>query len=243
MEFNSLLAWKTEGIRLSFFTITAGIDHSKWWEFFTGHVPENTSSKPAMGEFVYAGPYGIGVLELRILPDRVDWVYGTNILIAQDNASIRTFNDELRFILDGLNSWMRNYSGKYSRLAFGTTLLNEVPDKRTGYIQLNELLPFMKISLDSWSDFYLQFNKPTIINRSNGDSFNLNRLVNYSAVHMQMMNFTSGSLIPIVNNYTRIDFDINTSHEVTQDFNNDDVFHLLDKLTDVVDAVKSASEA
>lgn len=243
MEFNSLLAWKAEGIRLSFFTITAGIDHSKWWEFFTGHTPENTSSKPAMGEFVYGGPYGAGVLELRILPDRVDWVYGTNILIAQEYATNGVFTDELKFILNGLNSWMMKYSGNYSRLAFGTTLLNEVKDKKAGYLQLNELLPFMRISLDSWSDFYLQFNKPAKISRSNGDSFSLNRLVNYSTVHMQMMNFTSGSLVPFTNHYTRIDFDINTSHEVTKDFNNDDVLHLLDKLTDIVGAVKSASEA
>lgn len=242
MEFNSLLTWKTEGLRFSFFTITAGIDHSKWWEAFTGNIPESTSSKPAMGEFVTGGTYGKGILELRILPDRVDWVYGTNILNAQDESIDGIFNIELTNLLVGLRSWLKEFPGKYTRLAFGTTLLNEVPEQRVGYLQLSEFLPFMHISSDSWQDFYFQFNKPVMIKRRSGDEISLNRLINYSVIHMQMMNFSSGILMPIKKYYSRIDFDINTSAETIVQFDNEDFIQELDILTDIVGAARSVTE-
>lgn len=242
MEFNSLLTWKAEGLRFSFFTITAGIDHSKWWEEFTGNIPESTSSKPAMGEFVSGGSYGKGILELRILPDRIDWVYGTNILNTQDESAEGIFNLELTNLLVGLRSWLNKFPGKYTRLAFGTTLLNEIQDQQVGYLQLNEFLPFMRIASDSWQDFYVQLNKPKIIKRLNGDEISINRLINYSVVNMQMMNFSSGIVIPTKKYYSRIDFDINTSAETISEFDNEDFIHDLNVLTDIVGAAKSVAE-
>lgn len=243
MEFNSLTRWKAEGMRFSLFKSNLQAEHNKWWESFTGTPHASTTSKAATSEHLYNGEFGEGILELRVLPDRIDWVYGPKPKLDSPIPNIGVFQEQLVFFIESLTRWISNYSGSYLRLAFASTILNETEDRSSGYRELNSLLPFMPLLNGEFQDFFLQLNKPKVTNTTIIKDVKLNRLINYSVANLQMVNFNTGVLRPVHKHFTRVEFDINTQAESINEFNNTTILELIKTMTDITDAVKSVSEA
>lgn len=242
MEFNSLLEWTAEGMRFSLFTPHVSTDHDGWWESFAGVAPASKTSKPATMETLYNGEFEQGLLELRVLTDRIDWIYGPIAGQTPTVPSIGPFREQLGLFIRGLNRWLNEYGCKYSRLAYATTILNETEGRESGYSELNNILPFIPLSNGKWQDFFLQFNKPMTTSVGLHEIVRINRLINFSVANFQMFAFSSGILSPLVKHFTRIEYDINTNIDDSNEFNKSDSLELIDYLTNIVDATKLASE-
>lgn len=242
MEFNSLLEWTAEGMRFSLFTPQVSTDHEGWWESFAGIAPASKTSKQATMETLYNGEFEQGLLELRVLTDRIDWIYGPIAGQALIIPSIGPFKEQLGLFLNGVSKWLNAYGSTYSRLAFATTILNETEGRESGYRELNNVLPFIPLSNGKWQDFFLQFNKPTKVRIAQHENVRINRLINFSVANFQMFAFSSGVLSPLIKHFTRIEYDINTHLEDANIYNKSDVLELIEGLTNIADATKSASE-
>lgn len=242
MDFTSLLEWKAEGMRFSLFTNGETVGHDNWWTSFTDLVPATTTHRPAISEYLYNGEFAQGILDLRVLPDRIDWIYAPAPAVVPDIPSIGLFHEQSTVFINGLQKWLKSFDGHYTRVAFSTTILNDTKDRESGYEVLNHLLPFMPLSVGNWQDFFLQFNKPLSVNSSSKDEVKLNRLINYSVAKFQMMAFNNAVFTPVNKHYTRVEFDINTLAEYSYDFNKQHIEELVSSLTDIVGAVRSASE-
>lgn len=242
MDFKSLLEWKAEGMRFSLFTNGETVGHDGWWTAFTDLVPAATTHKPAISEYLYNGEFAQGILELRVLPDRIDWIYVPAPAVMPDIPSIGLFHEQVTVFINGFHKWLNSFNGHYKRAAFSTTILNDTKDRNSGYEVLGHLLPFMPLSAGDWQDFFLQFNKPISVASSSLDEIKLNRLINYSVAKFQMMSFSNAVFTPINKHYARVEFDINTFAEYVYDFNKQNIEELVSSLTDIVDAARSASE-
>lgn len=242
MDFASLLNWKAEGMRFTLFTNNPSVDHDDWWTYFTGLTPESKINKPATSEHLHNGQFAQGALDLRILPDRIDWIYSPLPTPVPNIPSVGVFNEQLVVFTDGLIKWLNSHDAIYSRVAFSTTILKNTEDRLSGYKELNDLLPFMPLSTGTWKDFFMQFNKPVILSSSQFERMELNRLINYSIAHLQMMTFNNAVFTPTQKNYVRVEFDINTPAEIIFDFNKKNIEPLVTYLTDIVDVARMASE-
>lgn len=242
MEFNSLLEWTAEGMRFSLFTPHVFTDHDGWWESFVGVAPASKTSKPATMETLYNGEFEQGLLELRVLPDRIDWIYGPIAGQTPFVPSVGPFKVQLGLFLNGFNKWLEAYGCTYSRLAFATTILNETEGRESGYSELNNVLPFMPLSNGKWQDFFLQFNKPIKTSIGQHELIRINRLINFSVASFKVFAFPNVALSPSEKHFTRIEYDINTHIEDTNEFDKLDSLELIDRLIDIIDATKSASE-
>lgn len=241
MVFDKVLGWQVEGMRFSLFAPTLSLSHDGWWGLFTGGVPDTITSKVSTGEYFYQGEFGSNSLELRVLPERIDWIFRPNANVSPFLPTLGEFSAVHHIFMEGLVRWLSNYESKYTRLAFAVTLLNPVGDRHEGYRELNEFLPFMPLTKGDWQDLYLQFNKPISLDVIERVSVGINRLINYSVAHMQMMSM-QGNVVQNSSFYTRVDLDINTLAELDGEFSSGDVLKLSHYLMDVVSALKDAAE-
>ncbi|EOL9069715.1 hypothetical protein ACOZ12_001627 [Cronobacter turicensis] len=242
MDFTSLLEWKAEGMRFSLFTNVETVGHDVWWTSFTDLVPATTTHRPAISEYVYNGEFAQGILDLRVLPDRIDWIYSPAPAVVPDMPSIGLFHEQSTIFINSLRKWLNAFNGHYTRAAFSTTILNDTKDRSSGYEVLNHLLPFMPLSAGDWQDFFLQFNKPITVTSPSQDEVKLNRLINYSVAKFQIMTINKAAFTPVNKHYTRVEFDINTIADYTYDFDKHHIEELVSSLTDIVGAARSASE-
>lgn len=241
MDFDKVLDWKAEGMRFSLFTTTPITAHTEWWADFAGVEPETSVSKASTGENLYTGNFESGILELRLLPDRIDWIFKANIEHEPFFPSVGDFKTQFEKFKHGLEKWLSKNDGVYSRLAFGAILLHPVDGIKEGNSLLESFVPFLPISNANWQDFYLNFNKITTVTIDDGSNVDLNRLINYSVVNVQTLIF-NGMMRPASNYFTRLELDINTRIENNRTYETSDVCQLLHNLSDVSKALKDASE-
>lgn len=241
MDFNKVLGWKAEVLRFSLFTSVPTSPQPDWWQDFTGTSPEETGSKPSTGEFSYIGNYDSGILELRLLPDRIDWFFRPDVEFSPFFPSIGEFREKLNVFKSDLLRWLSNQPGNFSRIAFGVTILDQVNCIEDGYSDINDFLPFLPLKNSNWQDFNLQFNKIGKIPNDVNLEVDCNRIVNYSTVQVQSVTF-NGSFVAKTDYFTRLNFDINTRIENAKTYEKEDVLALFDGLTDITKTLKDLSE-
>ena len=241
MDFDKVLGWKAEGMRFSLFTTSPNTAQSEWWSDFVGSPHETSTAKASTGEFIYTGNYESGILELRLLPDRIDWIFRPNVEASPFFPSVGEFATQLKIFRTCFEEWMKKNPGVYSRIAFSVTLLDQVNGREEGYSVINTFLPFLPLQSADWKDFYFQFNKRALVPNDAELDISVNRLVNYSIAHVQTMTF-NGTMLPTSHYFARIEIDINTQFENNYKFEVENVLALLGGMTDITKILKDLSE-
>lgn len=240
MDMHEITGWSAEMMRFTLFTSSVAMDgHNTWWESFTGHPAESSSSKPASFEHNYVGNFQNGQLELRIMPDRIDWILKPIIDGSFNIPTVGTFLPEFIEFQKGISAWLRKTPLNLSRVAFGTIVLEDADGRDSGYSNLKKFIPFIPLDNGCWRDFYLQFNKPISVDVEYLKE--INRLINYSVASVQFMSVHANNKIS-ERFFTRLELDINTSIENVRDFSSIELIELIPLLTDINSAVSSAAE-
>ncbi len=166
MPIPEIASWKVESLRLTVFLADPvepnGLDSTaqSWWKSITGQESETTTSKRQTGEHIVEGGFGDWRFNLSInsLSNRVDWVAYPTAPELHGISTIGSYVASPAIFYKALNNWLLTLSPPALRIAYGVVLLNEVPERKTGYEMLASYLPIIKINADTWSDFFFQVN-------------------------------------------------------------------------------------
>jgi hypothetical protein len=123
------------------------------------------------------------------------------------------------------------------RLAFGAVLVIDVPDRRSGYLQLARYVPRVQLDPDS-QDFFYQINRPRVSRVREGLS--INRLSRWAVMQTELASLSiAGGQIVATNvegerNYTaRLEFDVNTTGAHRDVFQSNEAIRLWGELVDL----------
>ena len=124
----------------------------------TGAEPAERAEQPRLGQLHEAGPFGHGLLRLVTEPTRIEWRYEAGESEENEAGLLRPLTDELNQWIPSMSRWLES-APDLTRIAFGGVLVQEVPDKETGYRLLSSMLPAVRLEPAS-SDFLYRINRP-----------------------------------------------------------------------------------
>ena len=233
----SIVNWDAELMRFTVFFTDSPIEHYKtWWSTFTGKQADESRSKPSHGEYIDTGEFRNGILELRVTPQRADWILRPNGMKVIDIPSIGDFKEEIIHFKSAFISWLQSLTLRLNRVAFGAVLLNDENDRESGYKTLSHYLPEVPILQNNWREFNLQFNKPIVGKFDSIGEIEINRITNFSVVDMQV--FTIQQQQSFVQKFlTRIEFDINTPVNYGDHLEVKETSDIFEVLTDIDDVL------
>lgn len=215
MALPELAGWKTESLRVTFFANEPVTGAGRnWWQAATGSAPETVVSKPSASEHSESGPFGSGLLEMKVAFNRVDWIYTP---VISPEPAIPSLGDAAE-VLDSLNapltSWLAFDETPYVRLAFGPTMHHQVSDIADGNRAVLAYLPFLQIEPVTARDVFSQINFPC--NSATVDGLLINRLNKFMCSTAQVINMNRGQAIPMIQTlyYCRCELDFNTDAEL-----------------------------
>lgn len=218
------VSWLVERLRLSVFFKNNPLpeDMESWWNSMSIESEESVR-KPLYRE---SGKFGNGQLLMSNQPLRIDWIYEPYKPSEQDEhfPNIGSWNDSVEAFSSRVENWLTNIS-EVKRLAFGVVLLCPSKDRREGYDSISRFLPDIRIRNEGESDFFFQINRPR-----NSDTLipdlKINRLSKWAVILLQRIQVTVESGQPIIASSkmmqyaNRLELDINTSPEYTNDIPN-----------------------
>ena len=160
MPKEKLSEWRTEGLRLTAFTLNPiDLEEVARWADLTGEEPDISQARPRDKVLVEAGPYLGGWLTLELGAMRVDWRLAVNPNEPPAELMVLESFGVLREKFRGLmGKWLKR-SPPMKRLAFGAVLLLPVDSMVDGYKQLDRLLPSVKIDAENSSDINYRINR------------------------------------------------------------------------------------
>jgi hypothetical protein len=234
--------WKVETLRLTGFPteIVKQPEQEQWWFSLTGEQPANRLQNPRQAILQEDGPFKNANLIVKIEPLRVDLLYTTTVLPLLDQSDeipcIGSFQD----ILNDFNSIVSKLLQLPSfpllgRLAFGSTLIEAVSNKKEGYDRLATFLRF-PIDSENSSDFFYQINRPRLSDIITPKII-INRLSKWSVASHQTValqikpepkTFSPTNLRHAV----RLEVDINTSQDFAKPLPKEKLIILFNQLVD-----------
>ena len=127
-------------------------------------TPSEEHKLAAAGQLQQIGEFDGLPLQLLVQPGRLDWTINLEApLQGVPDVSPVESGAALDSILPSLNKlttkWLE-VCPPTNRLAVGIVLMQVVADRRSGYVQLSEYLPSVKIDPDNSTDFHYQINRP-----------------------------------------------------------------------------------
>lgn len=167
LERMPLSAWQVEGLRMTVFLSPAAQVPAiqTWWENLVGEPPETQNTLPRQKVWREEGPFERGKLAVTVqLPRRIDWHY-----LATDDSgwgqqglpTLGTFPEVITSFSQLMIRWFQSDAcSSVQRLAFGSTLVQPVDNRQSGYQQIAAYLPHFSLNLEGASDFFLQINRP-----------------------------------------------------------------------------------
>lgn len=214
MELPSIAGWDAEMVRMTFFAnepISAA--GKNWWQLVTGSAPETVVSRSAASEHSESGPFGRGVLEMKVSFNRVDWLYVPIANPGKGHPSLGAASEVLSEIIGPLSSWMDSPQASWTRVAFGAVTVFGVDDAADANNIILKYLSFLKVDPAQARDIFMQINFP--VDSKVVDGLRVNKLSKFMAAAAQVVNLGPGAIIPMVKveNFCRAEFDINTSGE------------------------------
>ena len=224
------VSWLVERLRLSVFFKNNPLPENmeSWWNSMSIESEESVR-KPLYRE---SGKFGNGQLVMSNQPLRIDWIYEPYKPSEQYQPfpNIGSWSDTVEAFSSRVENWLTNIT-EVKRLAFGTVLLCPSENRMDGYDRISRFLPDITIRNEGESDFFFQINRPRNSVTQLPD-LKINRLSKWAVMLLQKIQFTleSGqqviSLPKTMQYANRLELDINTSPEYTNDLPN----HLLPEL-------------
>ncbi|MCH9035848.1 MAG: hypothetical protein IH860_00825 [Chloroflexi bacterium] len=234
-------SWDAELLRLTtFLRSEPDISESeRWWEKVVGGRPDETVSRPGLGQLRQTGKLVGKLLAISVNLARVDWVLQAPLPNPteppEEPSPLGPFPDVLKPFEDVVNSWLEKCPA-VARLAFGAVLVLPVKDHLSGYRRLAQFLPDLKIDADGSSDLLYQINRP----RKSGTDISgliINRLSKWSVSRGTLLRISlePGATSTISRGTFRFacraELDINTAADFDGDFSRESLPFVFDELT------------
>lgn len=156
------VAWIAEHVRFTAFLSEPSAPPAvDWWERVVGAAPIDSVSAQAGSLRVDSGPFDAGHLELERSAERIEW----RLVPRMSDEPLGLLNvgdweiSRGRFLANVVEKWLALEDlPTFSRLAFGTILLQPVGSPEAGYVAVNALLPTVDIDPGAL-DFLFQVNR------------------------------------------------------------------------------------
>jgi hypothetical protein len=189
-----------------------------------GAEAPNISSQQGVG-VQQSGPFrdDYSYLTLDIKSGRTDWVMSVSPEKAMEVGfpSFDDFAGGLRIFRELVVPWARTREN-VKRVAFGAVVSIAVPDRVTGYRELQPLLPAVQLNIERSSDLFYQINRHATSRAV--ENLHINRLCNWGVVIAQMarLQLVGGPAQVVVGNEgaalsaVRVQMDINTDADRTE---------------------------
>lgn len=234
--------WQADSLRFTLFpTIGLAPPQSSWWARIVGDEPETSVSQPRQGTLIESGAYAGQQLTLAIQANRLDWTVTPSEESQQSEGppSIGPFAERLEGFVRLIHTWFSSPScPKAKRLAFGAGLIQNVPDRATGYRRLQPFLKAVSLDPDRSSDFVYQINRPRNSKRM-ASGLKLNRLSKWmvaiwSRALVLEPALTSNPIIRTQKHFSqRLELDISTDQEFQAEFAPSDAAQIFSELVDL----------
>ena len=233
---SDITSWQVEILRLTAFPSPTAQIEPNWWSDLIGKSPDLTTTTKS-GESQEEGEYEKGKLILKTQPARIDWYYAPSASITQEVlqqgfVTIGAFPEIRDQFKELMLRWLEK-APMLQRLAFGAILFQSAPDRDASYRLLERYVPFQMDPQGSF-DFLYQINRPRKLQRGLA-GVTVNRLNRWQA-----MMFQSGPFVPqrafsptIEQHVIRLEFDINTHPELTQEISPRKAQELFGELVDL----------
>ncbi len=215
-----LSGWQVENIRLTAFPESpVESKEINWWQDIVGELPDSSTFHPKTGELREMGPFDSFNLSVIVNSDRIDWQFLQNQSSVNEIPTIGDFDEILIQFKKLMSEWLKSYSPKLKRVAFGTVLLLPVNDRKQGYEKLSNYLKKVEIDTENSSDFSYQINR--VRNSESGvKNLRINRLSKWSVAVFVNTIFnlhsgirTSEQILMPGTHACRLEIDINTIAE------------------------------
>jgi hypothetical protein len=229
------LSWRVESIRLSLFVNDLPANAAAgWWEELTGQIPEETSSKRSLGEFVDQGPYEDGRLWLgrNSLAKRIDWIVYAGAPIDEHFPGLYPMDGWVDKFQQLMTRWLETAEINVFRIAYGAVFVAPVESSAEGYDVLNEALPMIKFEED-WTEFSFQVNKPQPLRALQGTTLEgtlVNCLSKWNSVQLNFLPLPSATIKPLTRHAARIELDLNTSAEHQSQIDSGKIANIVNEL-------------
>lgn len=211
-----------------------------WWEQLLGSAPEVESRQRAQGLVQLEGPFGRGRLSVAVSSGaRIDWILRALDPEASSSPSsefpvLGSFREIAEQFVGLMKQWL-SVSPQASRLAFGAELVQPVDSIRDGYTRMGEYLTHaVKVDPES-SDFFYRINRSRT-SKSLGPSLRINRLSSWSVVQARYLSLVipggrevTGQLAPASQVVCRLELDINSFPDYSEELDNAQLRQLLDE--------------
>ena len=234
--------WELNAIRATTFVgpdfdVQPGIS---WWNQVVGNDSEESRNRHSTGELQESGVFEGKRLALDIKPGRVDWnlsaMAGPPNELPEILPTIGPLDDVLPPFLRLTEKWL-DLCPTVTRMAFGAVLIKPVPDRETGYSEIDTLLPDVKIDSENSFDFLYQINRPRTSSGISG--LKLNRLTKWGVLATSLLQVAAGAGGARVQDtqhprfFCRLELDMNTALEFSGDFSKHNTRSVFRELVDL----------
>ena len=210
-----------ESLRISTFypRATVGSGRAGLWERVTGTQPESIDSRPREGVTRESGDVEGNLLVLTSQEDRIDWLVQPIVTPNQQAGPVLMLNapgDVWPFLQRSLLCTLETVP-LVQRLAFGSSLVRQVPTPSLALEQLSSYLPQLDLDSMEGSDFVYQVNRRR--QSASVPHVRVNRLAKWSTAQfggLQVHVRPSGQprvQTADVGYMRRLDLDVNTTPE------------------------------
>lgn len=224
MSTAELNKWKLESLRLTvFLEKEIEVDLDSFWNKATGQYPEKTETRKHTGDRLAEGDYENWRVSLSAnsLTSKVDWVVFPKEFDLTGFSTIGNYIEETKKFSEIFGKWVKEECPPSVRVAYGAVMIQDVPDRQSGYKALAENLPCIEFDLENWTDFLFQVN--SAIESKVDTGMKINRLSRWNAI--QMMRVVDQQESPqIVTNACRLELDLSTSIEHKEPFSSSKLF-------------------
>ena len=209
--------WMVETLRLTAFPVTpAEVNLRSWWNDVFGEPPHSIAEEPRIGRSRISGPFRTGTALLQAqVPARIDWLLTMGGTGEEEVPSLGSYIPNRDAFREVITRWFHLPDCPVlNRFAFGAILTYPVADVETGYAQLQDYLPNVRLDPAHSEDFQYRINRP----RDSAEMVGLriNRLSTWSVMYFQPVSMQIGpegiSQLTGTRSFAcRLELDINTA--------------------------------
>ena len=241
--------WQVESLRLTLFRSKPIETVTPLWVTLTGEKPEKVDSQPRANIIAEAGTVVLGYLTHISDPLRINWTLSPSQEQQQKTASFPTLGSLLEIkgqFIKMMNNWLASDDvPATNRIALGvvSTIVND--NRESAYKQLSTLLHHVQIDIENSTDFLYQINRP--IHSEVESTLIINRLSKWSVARLVGIGFLVKEKPEAIQDTreifaSRLELDINTSHDNKNLFSKEKLPLLLQELSQLVDQISTEGD-
>ena len=249
-KFN-LSDWQVENLRLSAFLVfPINPEEMHLWKELMGESPDQIRNLPQQQLVTEDGPYLTGQLHVTVRNNRIDWKLFHNPKNSSHGlptlGSYANVEEDFRKLM---LRWIDNCPAVH-RIAYGCVLLLPTESLSDAYSSLNDLLPAVDIDLENTWDLTYRINRKRD-SRCGIEQLKINRLSTWSAAQIidTLVDISAGgnrppkvTYSPNSNSFCRLELDINTAAEYTQQLDQNFVPEIFSELIEAGNEIAVAGD-